>query len=155
MKIFISYSTAELELVRDIANHIKPHAEVYYWAESKIPGQEAWLTIFKWIEQSDFVLVVITDKTVSRAMSVGQEVGHAKAKGKTIIPLVGPFVRTEELGFLSGVIYQPIIPGNPGPALKSIEKVILMKKQELETKNAIFVVGGIVALIILLSSSKG
>ena len=30
-------------------------------------------------------MAVITDSTVSRAMSVGQEIGHAKAKDKTII----------------------------------------------------------------------
>lgn len=155
MKTFISYSTPDSAIVRDIANYIKPHADVYYWEESKIPGQEAWPSIFKWIEQADIVLAVITDKTVSRAMSVGQEIGHAKAKNKTIIPLVGPDVDTRELGFLTGTTYQPISQNNPGPALKSVERIVLAKKQELETKNTIFIIGGIVALMILLSSSKG
>lgn len=154
MKIFISYSTADLELVHNIASYIKPHAEVYYWHKSKIPGQEDWPTIFNWIENSNLVLAVITDKTVSRAMSVGQEIGHAKAKGKTIIPLVGPNVDSKELGFLSRIIYQPIQPNNPGPALQAIEKVILVKKQQIEKQQAIFLIGGIFALILLLSSES-
>jgi hypothetical protein len=152
MKIFISYSTADLALVRDIANYIKPHAEVYYWAETKVPGQADWPTIFRWIEQSDLVLVVITERTLSRAMSVGQEIGYAKDKGKIVIPLITPYVNDGELGCLRGIIYQRIQPDNPWPALQLIEKVILAKKQELETKQALFVIGGIFLLILALSS---
>lgn len=153
MKIFISYSTADIELVRHVAAFARAHAEVFYWEESKIPGKEDWPTIFSWIDQSDLVLAVITDETVRRAMAVGQEIGQAKAKGKAIIPLVGPFVDAKELGFLSRVTYQRIHPDNPGPALKTVEKVILARKQSLETWRAISVIGGILALVLL--SSEG
>lgn len=153
MKIFISYSTADTELVSHVADFAKAHAEVFYWEESKIPGQEDWPTIFNWIDQSDLVLAVITDETVRRAMAVGQEIGRAITKGKTIIPLVGPYVDSKELGFLGRVTYQRIQPENPGPALQTVEKVILAKKQSLETWRAISVIGGILALILL--SSEG
>ena len=151
MKVFISYSINDMSLVHTIANHIKHHADVFYWDKSKIPGKEAWPTIFNWIEQSELILAVITDSTVSRAMSVGQEIGHAKAKDKTIIPIVGPNVPNAELGFLSGITYQSIQHDNPGPALSVIEQVILDKKQKIDFTNAVVVIGGILALIWLAS----
>ena len=91
MKIFISYSTPDVFIVHNLAERIKPFAEVYYWAHSNLPGQEAWPSIFSWIDSSDLVIVLITDNTVRRAMAVGQELGRAKTQGRTIIPIVsGP-----------------------------------------------------------------
>jgi hypothetical protein len=82
MKIFISYSTDDIRLVHKIATSLCSYSEVYYWAKDYIPGEEVWPTIFSWIDNSDLVIAVITDKTVSRAMSVGQEIGRAKTKNK-------------------------------------------------------------------------
>lgn len=154
MKVFISYSTDDISLVHEIVNYIKPHADVFFWDKSKVPGQEAWPSIFKWIDQSDIVLAVITDRTVSRAMSVGQEVGRAKTFNKTIIPIVSPDVAPSELGFLSGITYQPIERDNPGKALQAIKQVILSKKQEIESQQAILLVCGILGLVWLVSSNK-
>jgi len=153
MKIFLSYSTPDEKLVHEIANYIRRHAEVYYWDKSKVPGSEVWPTIFKWIDQSDLVLVVITGNTVSRAMSVGQEVGHAKAKDKTIIPIVSSEVPISELGFLSGIIYQQIDPKNPGPAMQAIERIVLGRKQQIEWQRELFIIGGIL-LLVWLGSKK-
>lgn len=154
MKVFISYSTDDIKLVHQIANYIKPHAEVFYWHNSKVPGQESWPSIFQWIDESDIVLAVITDKTVSRAMSVGQEIGHSKAKCKTIIPMVSPDVQNSDLGCLSGITYQPILRDNPGPALKVIEKLIMGKKQRLEIQQSVLIFGGVLFLIWLASTNK-
>lgn len=155
MNVFISYSAEDLELVKWIGNQIKPHAAVYYWDNSKQPGSEAWPMIYSWIDQSDLVLAVITDSAVSRAMSVGQEIGRAKAKLKTVIPVVTSNVPSTELGCLSGTTYQKIDPENPGVALNAIKRVILAKKQTLENqKNMLFLVGGVVLTLLLLSSSE-
>ncbi len=151
MKVFISYSTDDITLVRQIADYIRPHADVFYWHKSKVPGQEAWPTIFKWINQADLVLTVITDKTISRAMSVGQEIGRAKAKMKTIIPIVAPDVPITELGFLSGITYQRIDRNNPEPALRAIENLVLEKKQNIEIFQTLLLVGGVFALIFMAS----
>jgi hypothetical protein len=151
MKFFISYSTDDLSLVHLIAKYLKSHVEVHYWDKSKVPGQEAWPTIFNWIDQSDLVLAVISDKTVSRAMSVGQEIGHAKAKAKTIIPLVAPGVSSSELGCLSEITYQPIDPNNPGPALKNIERYLLERKHEIEKQQILLLIGGILGFLWLAS----
>ncbi|MDA8161648.1 MAG: toll/interleukin-1 receptor domain-containing protein [Desulfobacteraceae bacterium] len=99
MKVFISYSTPDLGLVYKIAQHVAPHGEVFFWDKDKNPGTESWSTIFSWLDQSDLVLAVITERTLSRAMAVGQEIGRAKAKEKLIVPLVGPDVQAADLGF--------------------------------------------------------
>lgn len=135
MKIFLSYSTPDLDIVRKIATYIQKHATVLFWDKDKEPGKESWPTIFQWIDQSDLVLVVITGNTVKRAMAVGNEVGHAKAKSKTIIPLVAPEVPTSELGCLNSITYQPINPNNPGPDLTRINQLVLAHKQKLEQKQ--------------------
>ena len=155
MNVFISYSADDLALVNWIGGQIKPHANVFYWDKSKQPGQDAWQTIYSWIDQSDLVLAVITDSAVSRAMSVGQEIGRAKAKLKTVVPVVTSNVPSSELGCLSGTTYQKIDPENPGATLNVITKVIMAKKQTLENqKNMLFLVGGVVLTLLLLSSKE-
>jgi len=152
MRIFISYSTEDLNLVFEIENYLRKHAEVFYWKKDKILGEEAWNTIFNWIDQADLVLAVITGNTVYRAMAVGQEIGRAKAKHKTIIPIVGSEVPREELGFLSGTTYEPIDRNNPGPAIQAVEKGIIQIKQESEQRNkALLFIVGIVAFVWLAS----
>lgn len=147
MNIFISYSVADLQLVNSIAGYISRHASVRYWDKSKEPGREAWPLIFQWIDQSDLVIAVITDNTVRRAMSVGQELGRAKTMQKFIIPLVTGNVKSSDLGFLSGIVYERIDPRNLTPALLSAERAILQRKQQLEAQKMVFVVGGILALL--------
>lgn len=149
MKVFISYSTTDLSLVHSIAQHIQPHAQVFYWDKDKLPGAESWPAIFGWIDQADMVLVLITDNTVVRAMSVGQEVGHAKAKKKMVVPLVAPGVLDDELGCLKGIVYQRFDPSNPVPALQQVRGLVASrgKKIEEEQKTALWVIGGIAAFL--------
>jgi len=88
-------------------------------------------------------------------MSVGQEIGRAKAKLKTVVPIVTPNVHSTELGCLAGTTYQKIDPENPGIALNAIKKVILEKKQTLENqKNMLFLAGGVVLTLLLLTSKE-
>ena len=108
MRVFISYSTPDLAIVNQLASQIRPHAEVYYWAEKNMPGQEVWPSIFGWIDGADLFIVVITGNTVRRAFAVGHEVGRAIAQGKTIIPIVSGEISASELGCLGGIIHQPI-----------------------------------------------
>lgn len=106
------------------------------------------------IDVSDLVLVVIKGETVSRAMSVGQEIGHAQAMGKSIIPIVTPEVSASNLGLLSGITYQRIDRYNPKLAIRAIENLVLRKKEQIEELMAVFIVGGIVGLKWLASKSS-
>lgn len=78
MKVLISYSTADIDIVRKIDGQISTIAQVFYWDKDKEPGKDAWNTIFKWVDSADIAVSLITDKTLKRAMSVGLEIGHAK-----------------------------------------------------------------------------
>jgi hypothetical protein len=149
VKIFISYSTTDLALVRSIVAHISAPDQVFYWDKDKEPGKESWPTIFGWIDQADLVLVLITDSTVKRAMAVGQEVGHATKAKKRIIPLVAPGIPDDELGCLKGITYQPFDPSHPVPSLGQVRGLVANRGKEMqeEQKTALWIVGGIAALL--------
>lgn len=159
MKVFISYSVDSTELVTRIADGIKASAEVYYWAYSQVPGEEAWKTIFGWIDAADLVLVLVSDKTINRAFSVGQEVGHAKKAGKLIIPLVGQGVNSEDLGCLAGTTYIPLDPGNTAPAMAALQSRVddvlkdkqLRSRKQQEARDKAFLVAGAALFLCLLS----
>ena len=156
MKVFISYSTEDGDFVGKIAQAITPHGEVRYWDRSKEPGADAWPTIFRWIDESDTMLVVITDKVVRRGMSVGQEIGHAKARGKFIIPLVEEGVPASSLGCLSGVTYEPIPRANPALALERLGLIFKDRKQQVDDAGlgGLLAVLGLIALVLLVFSEK-
>ena len=160
MNVFISYSVADTDLVATVANQIKEQACVNYWDVSKAPGKEIWPTIFSWIDAADLVLVLITDKTMQRAFSVGQEVGHAKKGGKQIIPLVTKEVTSTDLGCLSGITYIPLDTTNPGAALKAVQKELenlkaethrLKELEEQKQKQGIFVLACLALLAFVFS----
>ena len=79
-KVFISYSTPDLKVVHQLANQIRLHAEVYYWAESNLPGQEAWQSIFGWIDAADLVIVLEqeTQFTCISSWSRSWKSGHSE-----------------------------------------------------------------------------
>lgn len=136
MKVFISYGMHDRSLVRELESRLGRYAELLYWDKSKEPGKDVWPTIFKWIKQSGIVIPIITGQTVERAMAVAQEVGHAKALGKMIIPLVENTIPPSELGFLAGVTYIPVDVRDHAPALQAVERTIATLK--LSKEDAIF-----------------
>ncbi|HZR19101.1 MAG TPA: toll/interleukin-1 receptor domain-containing protein [Verrucomicrobiae bacterium] len=130
MNVFISYSVSDTQLVRTVADHIKAKANVTYWDQSKEPGKETWPTIFSWIDAAELVLVLITENTLSRAFSVGQEVGHARKANKPIIPLVAKGVKSSELGFLAGITYVQLDTRNPSAAIQALQQQLDKLKQQ-------------------------
>ena len=106
MKVFISYSTKDTEIVRQFVSEIEDCGDdVYWWSESKQPGAKAWVSIFKWIKNADIVLAVITDATLDRAMAVGNEIGYARANGKRIVPILSEGIQPTSLGCLIGTTH--------------------------------------------------
>ena len=149
MRVFVSYSVADVDLLHQVVGTIRAGGdEPLCWDTSKVPGQEVWQSIFAWIASADLMVVIITDQTVSRAMSVGQEVGRARAKGKPIVPLVSSDVKPGDLGGLKGVIYQPISREQTQQALAGVARVIEgMKLKKAEEQRQLLMVGGIVGLL--------
>lgn len=155
MKVFISYSVADTDLLRQVVAAVRAGGdEAFCWDTSRVPGHGAWASIFQWIDLADLVIVIITDQTVSRAMSVGQEVGRALAKSKPIVPLVAAGVQPGDLGCLSGVIYQPISREDTSAALRAVQRVIEgMKLKKAEEQRQLLVLGGVVGLLWLMGQN--
>jgi hypothetical protein len=139
IKVFISYSTGDNDLVRQVANYISPHCEVYFWDQNRTLGAPVWPEIFEWIDKSDLFIAIITDKTVCRAMSVGQEIGRAITRSKTVIPLVGKDVPDSELGCLRGLNYQRISNENFGPAMEAVRQRILALSFKKDIKQILII----------------
>jgi len=137
-----------------MANQIIIWGDVFYWNQNSIPGKVAWEQIYNWIDNSDIIIVLISDNNVVRAMSVGQEVGRAKALGKIIIPIVSNNVPSSELGFLSEIIYQPIEVSNPVPAMARISEIIeSYHNDQIENNKRIGLLLAGVAFLFLLSAN--
>jgi len=136
VNIFISYSMKDRELVEKLAEEVRPQATPVYWDKDKEPGQEAWPMITDWIEKADLIVAVITDRAVSRAMAVGNEIGIAKEKGKIIIPLVGAGVDDKDLGCLQGVVHQRVDTDNPGEAIQAVQRTVLAHLQRKLARTA-------------------
>lgn len=156
MKVFISYSVDNRGFVGDVAREISPLAEVKYWDQSKEPGEGNWKSIHQWIDECDAMLVVITDKVVNRAMSVGQEIGRARAKEKFIIPLVEEGIPASALGCLSGVTYETIPKINPASALDRVRALIEKRKVKVDEDNNVGALAliGLIAVVLIVFSKK-
>ena len=137
-----------------LAEHVKRFVDnVYYWDKNQQPGQNAWHSIYNWIDRSDIVIAVMTDRTVSRAMSVGNEIGYAKKAAKIIVPLVSYKVKDTDLGCLKGITYVRIDQRDMNPALNTIKRYIssLKAKQQEDFQRALLIIGGILLIMFLMS----
>lgn len=134
--IFISYGDSDLKTVRMMHKSLKSIVRVDFWDKSKRPGKANWKQIFNWIKRSDLVLALVTEKTVSKSMSVGQEIGYAKAIGVDVVPIVQSLKLVTELGSLSGVT---CIDMSKSDFMSKIRKIVSSKKttilSELEFKK--------------------
>ncbi len=130
MRVFISYSGKDLELVEYLADALDEIVDVDYWDNSRHLGEPDWDQIHDWIEDADLVVVLITDRTVKRAMAVGNEVGHAKAHGKAIIPLVAANVSGGDLGCLGGVTYQRFSDENFPQAVQIVAQEVERRRKQ-------------------------
>lgn len=103
MKVFVSYHGEDRHLVETMAEILPDTISMYYWDASNVPGEPDWESIDAWLEDSDVVLVLVTAKTLERAISVGQEIGRARTLDKQIIPIVAHDVSPSRLGSLKGI----------------------------------------------------
>ena len=145
MNIFISYSTKDMALIKEIETRLIPYGNIYYWDKDKQIGERDWDQIFNWICKSDIVLAIITENVVSRAMAVGNEIGFAKNQDKFIIPIITNNVSESELGCLKGITYERIDISNPWPVLEKIEATIRSKKEKEDFWRVI----GIISLVLI------
>lgn len=153
MKVFISYSAKDTTLIRNFADGLKQQAgvsQVHWWEDSKRLGKEAWPQIFRWIDEADLVLVIVTGNVLGRALAVGNEVGYAKAKGKYIIPLVSELtgwrliiqrmginagICPEDLGCLGELVHVRINEHEPSAGIEQIKAELMQLAREKQAAN--------------------
>ncbi len=147
MKVFISYSVEDIEVVRQMARGVRDHGdEVRFWDESKEPGEPVWPTINKWIDTSDAVIAVITDNAIRRSTAIGKEIGIAETKAKKILPLVAQSVDKSQLDFLGDRIWVDFDQKAPGEAMR----VITGQLAKLAKQKVINALGFAIATLVLL-----
>lgn len=87
-KVFVSYSTHDLEHVEQLQNQLtNSPIEVFVAENSVAPSQELASTIAKAIEDCD-LFILVWSKNAKESDWVSQEVGRAGALKKTILPLI-------------------------------------------------------------------
>ena len=153
IKVFISYSVDDRGIVQRIAAELQPHAEPVFWDQNKLLGEDAWRTIFGWIDAADCIIAVITDKVVGRGESVNQEIGYAKAKGKMVIPVVLCTVEKNRLGCLNGITYVEFDGENLPPTIDALNQRLAAMDQNKQRQQGLAIL--VVAVLVLLAISGG
>lgn len=149
MKVFISYSGADTNLVAQIASELKMFVEPLYWQKDKLPGAEDWAQIFNWINESSIVLVVLSKSVVERGLAVGQEIGFAKKSGKIIIPFASKDIVISDYGFLKGLTAIHFDETDHGKALSELRSAISEHKRIEGAQSALILSAGLVLLYVL------
>jgi hypothetical protein len=132
MRIFISYSNPNLNIIKSLAERLTIFGDVFFWNENDTPGVIAWEQIYNWIDYADIVIVLITDYNVVRTMAIDREIGRAKEKNKYIFPLVSSDVPRNELEYLSNTAYEPVDISNPFAA---VEKNLRIMENRIDNKD--------------------
>jgi hypothetical protein len=154
MNIFISYSADDYELANRIQKELRPLASVKFWQKDKELGKDAWGTIFKWIDEANLVIVLITHSAISRAMAIGQEIGHARKSGKKIIPIVAEGIPKSELGCLEGVTFEPLSRNNIDAVLNRLKISTTSQKVEIQNENVLAIFGVLALCLLFIFVSK-
>jgi hypothetical protein len=104
LKIFISYSTYDIEIVNRIKNELnQTEYEIFIAEYSTLPGEELSESIQYAIRNCD-VFVVLWSKNSERSNWVPQEIGFAKGLDAFIIPVLID-KNIQPPGFISGTKY--------------------------------------------------
>ena len=160
MKVFISHSTRDFQIVTILKKYLESKGIQAYIAEHDFnPGQPLSQKIIKNLNNSDYFLVVYTYNG-KESDFVNQEIGYwMKQRGyNNFIPLVEKGITPE--GFLAGIEFIQYDPHNPYIGLNDAIGYFYQQKSDEDDKNK-WLIGagiltgiGIVALIIAGLTSK-
>lgn len=154
-KIFISHSARDQRLVISLSNLLAKfgvEVSVAEWYLS--PGEHLDKKVFKLIEESDCVVVLLTRNGI-RSNWVHQEIGYSSRCNKLIIPIVEKGIDIKYLAALQGIEYIEYDPYEYQQALIKLStfvKSLKLKKEEKE--KALLVLGAILAFLLLLSGGE-
>ena len=156
-QVFVSHKTDELSFLEGLVAALNQVGIGVYIAErSPWPGNYLYeQKIIPAISTSDCMLVLLTSSS-ALSPDVNQEIGIAISHNKPIVALVEKGVQIK--GVLVGreVLYFDRY--NPRPALQTaldhFQSQASFKEKSESDRNAALLIGGLVLLVILASSSK-
>ena len=102
MKVFISHSTKDMDIVEKFRELIEPKIETYVAAKDPQPGKPLWGKIEANIKGSNYLVAIMT-KNGSRSEMVQSEIATAHANKIPVIPIIEEGVSLQ--GILSGIEY--------------------------------------------------
>lgn len=154
-KVFISHSTRDQRIVVALSNILSKFGINVFVAEWYLtPGQRLDRKAFRAIENSDCVVVLLTQNGI-RSAWVQQEIGYALKTGKPLIPLVEKGITSAELGALQGREYIKYDPYQPQQSLLKISTYVKsLKLRKEEQEKTLLIAGGILAFLLLLSGGE-
>jgi len=135
MKVFISHSTKDMNIVNEFVNILRLKGIEAYMAVSDVqPGTDLWTKIESNIRSSNCVLAVLTQDG-SRSEMVNQEIATANAFKIPVVPIVEKGVRLK--GVLSGREYIEFDKDSPNQAYINANNYL--EKLRLQIENQKFV----------------
>jgi len=153
-KVFISHSTRNQGLVISLSNLLAKFGVEVFVAEWYLaPGESIGKKVFEQIKGSDCVVVLLTRNGI-RSNWVQQEIEYSLHCNQLVIPLVEKGTDPKDLGILQVkdiniIEYDPYNYQSALLKLSTYVKSLKLKKEEQE--NALLVVGGLLAFLLLLS----
>lgn len=129
-KVFISYSTKDLTQVELLRQQLSgTPIEVFIAEHSVLPGEDLGVKITQAIAECD-LFVVLWSQNAENSKWVSQEIGHAKAKQKSILPLV--LNEGLELpAFISTLKYLPVHKGTE-PLLQARDLIVASYNKKVQ-----------------------
>jgi hypothetical protein len=158
--VFISYSSADLELARFAHEHLKKQGLESFMAEISLqPGQRWSEAILSNLRASDWVILLASQKACASpyvqqefGVALGSTIGAIGGASKTIVPVIWDMEPSKLPGWMSHFqaldLRKNLLTGI-GPSLDEIARRIHAKKQQ-----GALVVGALVAGLILLAASE-
>jgi hypothetical protein len=154
LKVFISYSSHDYEFVNQISNFLSDELSVYFWDKDKIPGEQDWPQIEQNLKNSDVVVVIISQSTIEKGFTVGQEVGRALELKKKLIPLVDKKIESQALGMLKNITPICFDSENPKQSLVPLNEALKSIKTTKEQESNGLAFMGFGALLFLLMAKE-
>jgi hypothetical protein len=136
MKIFISHSISDKQLIKTLINRITPLgiklliAEHYFSTHNTITSK-----IEKLIDHSDFAIILLTENGFNSNF-VHQEIGYIKKAGKHSIQIVETGQEKNITGFIYGKDYLKYDPKNPDTLVEQLTNLLIkIRNQKLRADN--------------------
>lgn len=152
--VFVSHSTKDLDIVKELAKWLRLNRVVVHVAESQIQaGKSVTKKVSGLLESSDCIIAILTIDG-ARSEWVNQEIGYAMRAGKLVVPIVEEGVKVK--GFLESLEYIPFDRRNPYDAVtRAVEYLRTLAVRKEEEERGRIILGGLLLLFGLLALASG